>query len=61
MQAKVAALGWPGWLLGKIGIWLVLGLGALLPYRWPRSARPLLGVFPLLGFLAVWLVLYRPS
>ena len=60
MQAKVTELGWPGWLLAKIGIWVLLGASMFVPDRWPRAARPLLGVFPLLGFLAVWLVLYRP-
>lgn len=49
-----------GWVLSKVVIWLLLGAAIMLPYRVPGWARPLALIVPLLGILAVWLVIYRP-
>ncbi len=60
MQAKVVGLGWPGWLIAKLVIWTILGAGSFFPYRKPAAARPFLAIFPLLGMVAAYLVLFRP-
>lgn len=50
----------PGWLWIKIGIWVALGVSAVLPYRYPRSAVPLLVLLPVLGGLAAYMAIYKP-
>lgn len=52
--------GFPGWLWGKIAIWLVLGGVAALPYRKPELARPLFVILPLLAALAAYFAIYKP-
>lgn len=51
---------WPGWIWAKVIIWLTLGAVAALPYRFPRAARPLLLVVPVLGGLAAYMAIYKP-
>ncbi len=51
----------PLWLSGKIVIWLVLSGVVLLPYRWPRLAKPLFVAAPALAAVAVYLALYKPA
>lgn len=53
-------LAWPGWVWTKFGIWLLLGVLFLLPYRAPALARPLLFLLPLLGGVAAYLAIYKP-
>jgi hypothetical protein len=50
----------PGWLLVKLAIWVVLGVAVALPYRSPRLARPMLLVVPLLAGLAAYMAIYKP-
>jgi len=50
----------PGWLWGKLIIWLLLSVVVLLPYRKPALARPLVLIMPLLAGTAVYLALYKP-
>ena len=52
--------GFPGWLIGKMVIWLILSAIALMPYRRPALARPFLLLLPLLAGVAVYLALYKP-
>ena len=52
--------GFPGWLIGKIVIWVVLSAIALLPYRRPELARPFLFLLPFLAGTATYLALYKP-
>ena len=52
--------GWPGWLWAKVAIWGVLAAAALLPYRWPATAVPLLLLLPVLGGLAAYMAIYKP-
>lgn len=52
--------GVPGWAWAKLGIWFLLGAAAALPVRRPSLGRPMLVLVPLLGLVAVLLVLYRP-
>jgi len=50
----------PGWLLTKIAIWLVLAGAVVLPYRRPVLARPLLLLLPVLGGVAAVMAIYKP-
>lgn len=51
---------WPGWIWAKVIIWVTLGAAALLPFRFPRTARPVLLALPLLGGLAAYMAIYKP-
>ncbi len=50
----------PGWVWGKIAIWLVIAVVVILPYRRPRLAVPALIALPFLGGLAAYLAIYKP-
>ena len=51
----------PLWVWIKLAVWLVLGAAVLLPYRRPALARPLFLLYPLLGGLAAWAAVYKPT
>ena len=51
---------WPGWLWVKVAVWGILAAAALLPYRRPATAVPLLLLLPLLGGLAAYMAIYKP-
>ena len=50
----------PGWLLVKLAVWVLLGAAVALPYRRPTLARPMLLVVPLLAALAAYMAVYKP-
>lgn len=52
--------GFPGWIWGKLAIWVLLGGLVMLPYRVPALARPLWLIVPLLGTIAAYFALYKP-
>lgn len=52
--------GWPGWLWVKVAVWGVLAAAALLPYRRPSTALPLLLLLPVLGGVAAYMAIYKP-
>lgn len=52
---------WPAWLWGKALLWLVFGGIIVLIRRAPRSSTLLWWLLPLLGGLAAYLALYKPS
>lgn len=54
------ATGWPGWVWGKLVLWLVIGGLIALPYRRPTLAKPVLLALPLLGLAAAWLAIAKP-
>lgn len=56
----VRGTSWPGWVWAKAIIWGMLGVVAFIPYRFPRTARPLLLLLPVLGGLAAYLAIYKP-
>lgn len=56
----VHGAGWPGWVWVKVGVWAVLAAAAFLPYRFPRTALPLLLVLPVLGGVAAYMAIYKP-
>jgi hypothetical protein len=51
---------WPGWVIGKIIIWLVLGVLVALIGRLPALAKPLWWVTIALGAIAAYLALNKP-
>lgn len=63
LLARLGALhpaGFPGWVWGKLLIWLVVGALAAVPYRRPDLARSVFLAVPLLGTVAAWLAIYKP-
>ena len=56
----VAGSSWPGWVWAKVLIWGALGISAILPFRAPRTALPLLLLLPVLGGLAAYMAIYKP-
>ena len=53
-------VGFPGWVWGKLGIWLLLGASVVIPGRKPEWAGALFLALPVLGGIAAWLALYKP-
>lgn len=62
MMARLGIVegGFPGWIWGKLVVWLLLGGAIVMPYRVPASARPLALLVPLLGALAAYFAIYKP-
>ncbi len=50
----------PGWIWGKLLLWVLLGAAIALPYRVPQWAKPMALILPILGILATWLAIYKP-
>ena len=50
----------PGWLLVKLAVWVLLGAAIAVPYRRPGLARAMLVVVPLLAGLAAYMAVYKP-
>ena len=50
----------PGWIIAKIVIWLLLSIAIVLPYRVPSLSRPMFVLLPFLAGAAVYLALYKP-
>jgi FtsH-binding integral membrane protein len=51
---------WPGWVIGKIIIWLVLGVLVAVIGRSPTLAKPLWWITIALGAIAAYLALNQP-
>ncbi len=51
---------WPGWVIGKIIIWLVFGILVALIGRTPALAKPLWWSTIALGAIAAYLALNKP-
>ncbi|HSF32973.1 MAG TPA: hypothetical protein VLK82_21185 [Candidatus Tectomicrobia bacterium] len=51
---------WPGWIVGKIIIWLVLGLLIAVIGRAPALAKPLWWISIALAAIAAYLALNKP-
>jgi hypothetical protein len=52
--------GLPGWIWGKLAVWVLLAGLVMLPYRFPVLARPLWLIVPVLGTAAAYMALYKP-
>jgi hypothetical protein len=51
---------WPGWVFGKIIIWIILGGITALIYRLPNAGKALWYIVLILGALAAYLALGKP-
>lgn len=60
MLARLGVAASSGWVLVKLGIWLLLGAAALVPYRRPQFARVVFLTVPLLAALAGIMALTKP-
>src|SRR5690606_19732819 len=60
LQAKTENLGFPGWLLAKIGVWVLLAMLPVLVRRSILGATSAVLAAVVLAGTAVYLVLYRP-
>lgn len=62
MMARMGMMGqsFPGWLLVKLVIWVLLSGLVLLPYRSMSLAKPFLIGLPLLVGVAAYMALYKP-
>ncbi len=56
-----ANTGWPGWIFGKIGIWLAFGALAAFIKRKAGLAAHVLWIVPLLGGVAAYLAVVHPG
>lgn len=56
-----AKLGFPGWVHGKLAIWLALGAAPVLLKRKPQLAKPLFFLLLVLGFVAAYLAGFKPG
>jgi hypothetical protein len=50
----------PGWVWGKLVIWLILGATIVIPRRAPRLAGAALILVPVLAGTAAYLAIYKP-
>ena len=55
----ILANGFPGWMLAKMGIWVIVTILAILPYRIPALAKPIYLLVPVLGGCAAYLAIYH--
>lgn len=64
MLARIGFTGglgaFPGWLWGKIAVWMVLGALSGVPYRKPQLAVPAMIAVPILAGIAAYFALYKP-
>lgn len=55
----VLSRGFPFWISAKIGIWVIVAVLSILPYRIPSLARPIYLLVPVLGGLAAYLAIFH--
>ena len=51
---------WPGWVVGKLIIWLILGGLVAVFYRKPQPAAVWWGLVVILGTTAAWMAVFKP-
>lgn len=60
LHARLGIDGLPPWFIAKLGIWVLLGVIIIVPYRQRGLAAALLWALPLIGALAAWLAIAKP-
>lgn len=58
--AHKSGLGWPNWMIAKIGVWLLIGAMPVLVKRGVIGALGAIVLAVGLGATAVWLAYYKP-
>ncbi len=53
--------GLPLWIWIKLACWVVIAVVVMVPYRRPELARPVFWLLPIVGLVAVWAAVYKPS
>ena len=53
--------GWPLWLKVKLGLWLLLGGFVIVPRRLPKINKVVWPLVVILGFLAVYMAVHKPT
>lgn len=51
---------WPGWVIGKVIVWVILGGAVSLIYKVPSAGKALWYVVILLGAIAAYLAIMKP-
>ncbi len=51
---------WPGWIYGKLAVWVALPILGVIAQKKPEHGRTVLVLIPLVGLLAAWLAIYKP-
>jgi hypothetical protein len=59
-RLEIVSGGFPGWVLAKLGVWLLMGALMALLYRRPQAARGVFLALPVLGLVAALLALTKP-
>lgn len=55
----ILANGFPGWMIAKLAIWVIVAVLSILPYRIPALAKPIYLLVPVLGGCAAYLAIYH--
>jgi hypothetical protein len=50
----------PTWIIVKLVLWVVFGAALMIPNRFPKLAKPMWVILPILGVLAGYVGLYKP-
>ena len=56
----ITQAGMPGWVIGKLVIWLILGGAPALIYRQPKMAKLFWILILAFSAVAAWLAIYKP-
>ena len=53
--------GLPLWIWIKLACWAIIAALVVVPYRRPELARPIFWFLPILGAVAAWAAIYKPT
>lgn len=53
--------GLPLWIWIKLACWIAIAALVALPWRRPELARPVFWLLPVIGAIAVWAAVYKPT
>ena len=53
--------GWPAWVYPKLVVWGLVAASVILFKRMPHLARPLVVLVPLVGAVAAYFAIYKPT
>jgi hypothetical protein len=53
--------GLPLWIWIKVACWAIIAALVVVPYRRPELARPIFWFLPIVGTVAVWAAIHKPT